>query len=168
MAPVLLLLFLPLALCCQTAPSTECENLPFVPGHNLVGEGFDIVRMKTTGAFVVDMLKYMTGGDHGNCTYCDNKLLNKKQKLPASVVDWRIKVKCRRSLSAKVHESASSVLKDTTTSTSNSWKVGLSVPMVAGVAVGGTHSSAARFAKTHASQDKFSYTSHTFSCRYYS
>ncbi|KAA0710026.1 Perforin-1 [Triplophysa tibetana] len=168
MAPVLLLVFLPLALCCQTAPSTECENLPFVPGHNLVGEGFDIVRMKTTGAFVVDMLNYMTGGDHGNCTYCDNKLLKKKQKLPASVVDWRIKVQCRRSLSAKVQESASSVLKDTTTSTSVSWKVGLSVPMVAGVAVGGTHSKAARFAKSHASQDKFSYTSHTFSCRYYS
>ncbi|XP_051992532.1 perforin-1.3 [Xyrauchen texanus] len=168
MAPLLLLLFLPLALCCETAPSTECERLPFVPGHNLVGEGFDIVRMKTTGAFVVDVLNYMYGGEHGNCTKCENKLLNQQQKLPTSVVDWRIKVQCRQSISAKVHESASSVLKDTTNSASVSWKVGLSVPLVAGVAVGGTHSRSARFAKSHASQDKYSYTSHTFSCRYYS
>ncbi|KAK9958045.1 hypothetical protein ABG768_012226 [Culter alburnus] len=168
MAPLLLLLFLPFALCCETVPSTECEKIPFVPGHNLVGEGFDIVRMQTTGAFVVDVRTYMVGGDHGNCTVCDNKLLNGKQKLPASVVDWRVKVECRRSLSAKVYETSSSVLKDTTTSASASWKVGLSVPMVAGVAVGGTHSKSARFAKSHSSKDKFSYTSHSVSCHYYS
>ncbi|XP_067282280.1 perforin-1.3 [Pseudorasbora parva] len=168
MAPLLLLLFLPFALCCETVPSTECEKLKFVPGHNLVGEGFDIVRMKTTGAFVVDVRTYTNGGEHGNCTACENKLLNEKQKLPTSVIDWRIKVQCRRSLSAKIYETASSVLKDTTSSASVSWKVGLSVPMVAGVAVGGTHSRSARFAKSHAAQDKFSYTSHTFSCRYYS
>lgn len=168
MAPLLLLLCLPVALCCETAPSTECEKLPFVPGYNLVGEGFDIVRMKTTGAFVVDVRTYMSGGDHGNCTLCENKLLNQKQKLPASVVDWRIKVQCRRSLSAKVYDSASSVLKDTTSSASASWKVGLSVPMVAGVAVGGTHSRSARFAKSHTAQDKYSFTSLSFSCRYYS
>nr|XP_055075887.1 perforin-1.3 [Misgurnus anguillicaudatus] len=167
MAPVLLLLFLPFALCCEQAPSTECENMPFVPGHNLVGEGFDIVRMKTTGAFVVDVRTYMTGGEHGNCTMCDNKLLKKKQKLPASVLDWRIKVKCRRSVSARVHETANSVIKDTTNSASISWKVGLGLPGVAGVALGGTHSKSARFAQSHASKDKFSYTSHTFSCSYY-
>ncbi|KAL1255085.1 hypothetical protein QQF64_013146 [Cirrhinus molitorella] len=168
MAPLLLLLYFPIALCCEQAPSTECEKIPFVPGHNLVGEGFDIVQMKTTGAFVVDVQTYVSGGDHGNCTKCDNGLLNEKQKLPASVVDWRIKVQCRRSLSAKMYETASSVLKDTTTSASVSWKVGLSVPMVAGVAVGGTHSRSARFAKSHTSQDKYSFTSHSFSCRYYS
>ncbi|KAF4100783.1 hypothetical protein G5714_018979 [Onychostoma macrolepis] len=168
MAPLLFLLCLPIALCCETATSTECEKLPFVPGYNLVGEGFDVVRMKTTGAFVVDVRTYMSGGEHGNCTLCENKLLNEKQKLPASVVDWRIKVQCRRSLSAKVYESASSVLKDTTSSASASWKVGLSVPMVASVAVGGTHSRSARFAKSHAAQDKYSFTSHSFSCRYYS
>ncbi|KTF82883.1 hypothetical protein cypCar_00023919 [Cyprinus carpio] len=168
MAPLLLFLYLPIAFCCEMAPSTECEKLPFVPGHNLVGEGFDIVQMKTTGAFVVDVRTYMTGGEHGNCTQCENKLLNEKQKLPASVVDWRVKVQCRRSVGAKIYESASSVLKDTTNSASASWKIGLSVPMVGGVAVGGTHSRSARFAKSHAAQDKFSFTSHTFSCRYYS
>ncbi|XP_056335898.1 perforin-1.3 [Danio aesculapii] len=168
MALLLLLFSLPFAFGCESVASTECEKLPFVPGHNLVGEGFNIVQMKTTGAFVVDVRNYMSGGDHGNCTACDNKLLNQKQKLPVSVIDWRIKVQCRRSLAAKVYESASSVMEDTTSAASLSWKVGLSVPMVAGVAVGGTHSKSARFARSHASKDKYSYTSHTFSCRYYS
>ncbi|KAG1946764.1 perforin-1 [Pimephales promelas] len=167
MAPLLLLLFLPFALCCETVPNAECKKLNFVPGHNLVGEGFDIVRMKTTGAFVVDVLTYMDGGGPGKCTVCENSLLNEKQKVPASVTDWRVKVQCRRSLSSKVYESASSVLKETSNSLSVGWKVGLSVPMVAGAAVAGTLSVSARFAKTHSAQDKYSFTGHTFSCRYY-
>ncbi|KAK7139433.1 hypothetical protein R3I93_016540 [Phoxinus phoxinus] len=168
MAPLLLLLFLPFALCCETVPNEECKKLNFVPGHNLVGEGFDIVRMKTTGAFVVDVVTYMDGGGRGNCTVCENSLLNERQKVPASVMDWRVKVQCRHTLSSKVYESASSVLEETTKSLSVGWKVGLSVPMVAGVSVAGTLSMSARFAKTHSAQDKYSFTGHTFSCLYYS
>ncbi|XP_072530821.1 perforin-1.3 [Salminus brasiliensis] len=161
------LLAVSLASGCRTASSTECEKPQFVPGHNLVGEGFDIVRMKTTGAFVVNIRDYMVGGDHGNCSICTNQLLKVEQKLPAAVVDWRVKVRCRRSVSAKVHESSSDVLKETTSSTSVSWKVGLSIPMGAGLSVGGTHSKSAKFAQSRSAQDKFSYTSHGFSCTYY-
>ncbi|KAI5608957.1 perforin 1.3 precursor [Silurus asotus] len=153
--------------CCRTAPITECADPPFVPGHNLVGEGFDIVRMKTTGAFVVNVQDYITGGVHGNCTICKNSLLGREEKLPSAVTDWRVKVNCKRSVSAQVFESTSSVLKESTSSTSIGWKVGLGLPMVAGVAIGGTHSKSAKFARSHASQDKFFYTSHKFSCRYY-
>lgn len=167
MAPLLLLLFLPFALCCETVPNAQCKNLKFVPGHNLVGEGFDIVRMKTTGAFVVDVVTYMNGGGDGNCTVCENSLLEEKQKVPASVMDWRVKIQCRHSLSTKVYESASSVLKETTNSLSVGWRVGLSVPLVASAAVAGTLSMSARFANTHSAQDKYSFTGHTFSCRYY-
>ncbi|XP_037391072.1 perforin-1-like [Pygocentrus nattereri] len=165
---LLILLAVPLADGCRIAPSTECEKPQFVPGHNLVGEGFDIVRMKTSGAFVVNVRDYMTGGDHGNCTICSNRLLNLEQKLPASVLDWRVKVHCRRSISAKVYESSSSMLKETSSSSSVSLKVELGIPYVAGVAVGGTHSRSSRFAQSHSSKDKFSYTSHKFSCKYYS
>ncbi|CAM4638480.1 unnamed protein product [Leuciscus chuanchicus] len=168
MAPLLLLLFLPFALCCETVPNEECKKLNFVPGHNLVGEGFDIVRMKTTGAFVVDVLTYMNGGGRGNCTVCENSLLQEKQKVPASVMDWRVKVQCRRSLSTKVYESANSVLKETSNSLNVGWKVGLNVPMVGSASTAGTLSMSARFAKTHSAQDKYSFTGHTFSCRYYS
>lgn len=168
MAALLLLLFVPFALCCETLPNDECKKVSFVPGHNLVGEGFDVVRLTTTGAFVVDVQTYMTGGKHGHCTVCENKLLNEKQKLPASVVDWRTKVLCHRSLSSRVYESASSVLKETSNSLSVGWKVGLGVPLVASAAVAGTLSMSAKFAKSHQTQDKYSFTSHSFSCKYYS
>lgn len=164
---VLLLVSIRVSSCCRTAPFTECKKPPFIPGHNLVGEGFDIVRMKTTGAFVVNVQEYITGGVNGNCTICENSLLGREEKLPSAVTDWRVKVNCRRSVSAKVFESASTVLKQSTSSTSVSWKVGLGLPMVGGVAVGGTHSKSSTFARSHSSQDKFFYTRHEFSCRYY-
>ncbi|KAB5530575.1 hypothetical protein PHYPO_G00130920 [Pangasianodon hypophthalmus] len=167
-SPVLLLVSVSVSSCCRVAPVTDCTQPSFVPGHNLVGEGFDIVRMKTTGAFVVNVQSYITGGVHGNCTICRNSLLGREQKLPSAVTDWRVKVNCKRSISARVFESSSSVLKQSTSSTSVGWKVGLGLPMVGGVAVGGTHSKSSMFARSHASQDKFFYTNHEFSCRYYS
>lgn len=118
----LLLVFLPLCLGCQTSSFTECQKVPFVPGHNLVGEGFDVVKLQTSGALVVNVKDYMVGGVQGNCTVCHNRLLNQvpplpklfqqfqsccccsahsqrnavllpqMQKLPVSVLDWRIKV----------------------------------------------------------------------------
>uniref|UniRef100_A0A673ZKJ6 Perforin 1.3 n=1 Tax=Salmo trutta TaxID=8032 RepID=A0A673ZKJ6_SALTR len=163
-----LLLFLPVCHGCQTGFFTDCQKAPFVPGHNLAGEGFDIVKMQTSGAFVVDVRKFMVGGHDGNCTLCTNTLMNNQvQKLPLSVLDWRTKVRCRRSLSSQIYESSSSVLKETTNSASVSWKVGLGIKGVAGVAVGGTHSKTAMFAKGHSTKDKFSFTSHEFKCEYY-
>ncbi|XP_062841207.1 perforin-1.3 [Trichomycterus rosablanca] len=167
--PVLLLALVSVSSCCRQAASTECGSPPFVPGHNLVGEGFDIVHMKTTGAFVVDMQTYVSGGAHGNCTVCTNSLLGQKeQKIPAAVTDWRVKVNCKRSIQAKVFESSISVVQESTSTTSLGWKVGLGIPLVAGVAVGGTLSKSSKFAQEHSTKDKYFYTSHKFSCSYYS
>lgn len=70
------LLLLPPSLGCHTSSFTECQQLPFVPGHNLAGEGFNVVTMKTSGATVVDVKNFMVGGVQGNCTVCRNHLLN--------------------------------------------------------------------------------------------
>ncbi|KAK3532787.1 hypothetical protein QTP86_028215, partial [Hemibagrus guttatus] len=164
---VLLLVSLSVTTCCRVAPVTECHKFPFVPGHNLVGEGFDIVRMKTTGAYVVNMKEDTTSGEYGNCTVCTNALLEREQKLPSALTDWRVKVNCKRSIRARVFDSTSSVLKHSSSSASVGWKVGLGLPMVAGVALGGTHSKSSTFARSKASQDKFFFTNHEFSCSYY-
>ncbi|XP_018543632.1 LOW QUALITY PROTEIN: perforin-1.3 [Lates calcarifer] len=168
-SPLLLLLLplLPPSLGCHTSSFTECQLLPFVPGHNLAGEGFDVVKMQTSGASVVDVKSFMVGGAQGNCTVCFNHLLNQTQKLPVSVLDWRIKVQCRRSLSSKVFESSQSVMKEMSSSLGTSWKVGLSIAGLGGFAVGGSHSVSSQFAESHSRKDKFSFTTHNFNCKYY-
>ncbi|XP_013769972.1 perforin-1.3 [Pundamilia nyererei] len=163
----LLLVFLPLCLGCQTSSFTECQKVPFVPGHNLVGEGFDVVKLQTSGALVVNVKDYMVGGAQGNCTVCHNRLLNQIQKLPVSVLDWRIKVQCEHSLSSKLFESSQSVMKERSSSLGVSWKVGLGIKGIAGVAIGGSHSMSSTFAESRSRSDKFSFTSHEFKCKYY-
>ncbi|CAJ1075470.1 perforin-1.3 [Xyrichtys novacula] len=164
---LLLPLFLPHSLGCQTSSFTECQNAPFVPGHSLAGEGFDVVKMVTTGASVVDVKNFMVGGVQGNCTVCHNHLLNQTQKLPVSVLDWRIKVHCRRSLSSKIFESSQSFMKETSKSLGSSWKVGLGIPGIGGFAVGGSHSVSSKFTESRSRKDKFSFTTHDFKCKYY-
>ncbi|KAM6957723.1 perforin-1.3 [Aplochiton taeniatus] len=164
---LLFLLLLPPSSGCRIGATTECHEAPFVPGHNLAGEGFNIVKMATTDASVVDVRNFMVGGEDGNCTVCQNHLLNQLQKLPVSVLDWRIKVQCKRKLSSVLHESSQSVLKEGTTSTSVNWKVGLGLPAVGSLALGGTHSSSSSFATKRSSKDKYSFTSHSINCKYY-
>ncbi|XP_070703913.1 perforin-1.3 [Pempheris klunzingeri] len=164
---LLLLLLLPRSLGCQISSFTECQQAPFVPGHNLAGEGFDVVKMQTSGASVVDVKNYMVGGIQGNCTTCQNPLLNQTQKLPVSVLDWRVKVHCKRSVSGKVFESSQSVMKETSSSLGRSWKIGLNIAGLGGFAVGGSHSSSSKFAETHSRKDKFSFTTHDLACKYY-
>ncbi|CAB1426837.1 unnamed protein product [Pleuronectes platessa] len=113
------------------------------------------------------MKSFMVGGVGGNCTVCQNHLLNQTQKLPVSVADWRIKVHCRRSLSSKMFESSQSMMKDTSSSLSSSWKVGLSVQGLGGFAVGGSHSKSTQFAESRSRKDKFSFTTHDLNCKYY-
>lgn len=56
---------------CWTASGPECEKAPFVPGHNLAGEGFDVVRMRRTGAYVINVKGHMR--DNHTCTLCPNR-----------------------------------------------------------------------------------------------
>lgn len=56
---------------CWTASGPECEKAPFVPGHNLAGEGFDVVRMRRTGAYVINVKGHMS--DNHTCTLCPNR-----------------------------------------------------------------------------------------------
>lgn len=77
---VLLLLALPVVLevcgvqSCRTSSGSECEKAPFVPGHNLAGEGFDVVRMRRTGAYVINVKAHLA--DNHTCTLCPNRFQN--------------------------------------------------------------------------------------------
>ncbi|XP_076121872.1 perforin-1-like, partial [Alosa pseudoharengus] len=143
-----------------------CRKPPFVPGHNLVGEGFDVVKLQTTGAFVVDVNRYQFHV-FGNCTLCRNRLLGQEQKLPAAVADWRVRVRCprQRRLSARIYETGNAILEQNDKAFRAGAKVGLSLG--GGVYLGGTQSKSSRFALSHSTHDRYSFATHQVSCQYY-
>ncbi|XP_075687066.1 perforin-1-like [Rhinoderma darwinii] len=152
---------------CRTGTLKECKDAKFVPGHTLLGEGIDIVTMKTTGSFLLDLQEV---GE--KCTVCANpNNRNSLQKLPKALVDWRPESSCSRNIQSVVSRSKVSVANEATSSVQNDWKVGLSVNVhvvSAKTAVGGSHSEMAKFAKSKSLTDNYNFLSHKLECSFYS
>ncbi|KAK7138994.1 hypothetical protein R3I93_016192 [Phoxinus phoxinus] len=145
--------------------SKECEDAPFVPGHNLAGEGFDVVTMERKGSYVIKMEEWDLG--NGTCKLRKNDYMNGiKQKLPAAVVDWMTLPNCSMKVSSKIFESSEALVNDSSSALSVGWKVGLDVK-AAGAAVGSTHSREAKFAMKKSKEDKYSFTKHEVACSFY-
>ncbi|KAF4100165.1 perforin-1-like [Onychostoma macrolepis] len=143
----------------------ECENAPFVPGHNLAGEGFDIVTLERKGSYVINTETWDLG--NGTCKLRKNKYMNGiKQKLPAAVVDWRALPKCSMKVSSQIYESSEALVNDSSSAISASWKNGLDFK-AGGAAFGSTHSWEASFAMKKSKADKYSFTKHEVACRFY-
>ncbi|XP_049332365.1 perforin-1 isoform X3 [Astyanax mexicanus] len=145
----------------------ECNNAHFIPGYNLGGEGFDVVKMERKGSFVIDMEKWDIG--NGSCRMYPNAYLkNVKQKIPAAVTYWRSLSKCAKKVGSMIYDSSEALVKGSTSSISNNWKIGLDVPLKASVSLGGTHSREATYAMDKSKEDKYSFTKHVVKCSLYS
>ncbi|XP_071246230.1 perforin-1-like [Salvelinus alpinus] len=183
--PLLLLLSqLDSALTCRTASQSLCDSAPFVPGHNLAGEGFDVVTLKRKGAYLIDLKTYLSPSK--TCTLCSNPLQgNELQKIPLSVVDWRPYSHCTEDISSHSHASVSNLAQSTTNEISTKWKggfgyeakVSVSVPVGpvsvekdvgASIEMGGSQSDVAIFATTKTKEDRHSFFSQNLRCRHYS
>ncbi|XP_047428094.1 perforin-1-like [Mugil cephalus] len=155
---------------CTEGTPRQCVEAEFAPGTNLAGEGFDITKMERKGAFVLDMNKWKRKDK--TCTLCTNPYMeNKKQKLPLSVLDWRAKQSCSMKVATKLHKSSESLLSSTTSSVENNWKVGLDFTLGkkgASLMMAGTHSKLAGYSMEKTKNDKFSFSSQSMSCEYYS
>ncbi|XP_019352986.2 perforin-1 isoform X1 [Alligator mississippiensis] len=169
---LLFLLVLPVtARYCHQATVKECkEHTAFVPGHGLVGEGFDITTLAQKGAYVVDVGRWER--QSGTCTLCINTLQNRSlQRLPVAVDDWKVHGSCQKRVASYLHYSAVEVVQEASKAVENDWRVGLQVAIPlqarAQVALAGSCSKTAIFSMDKARQDKYSFASHEVSCQYY-
>lgn len=149
----------------------ECERASFVPGYNLGGEGFDIVTMERKGAYVIDTDTWKLG--NGTCKLYKNPYMNgEKQKVPASVEDWRVLPQCHSTVSSTVYDSVETFVNASTSAVSNNWKIGLDIPAASygslGVGFGGSHSKESTFAVQKSKEDHYTFMSHSVQCNLYS
>ncbi|XP_070779410.1 perforin-1-like [Enoplosus armatus] len=155
---------------CIEGTPRQCLDAESAPGTNLAGEGFDIIKMERKGAFVLDMNQWKRKDK--TCTLCANPYLeNKKQKLPLSVEDWRPKHSCSMKVASKLHRSSESLVSSSTSSVENNWQVNLDVDVKGrsgSLMLAGTNSKLADYSMEKTKNDKFSFTSHSISCEYYS
>ncbi|XP_061880008.1 perforin-1-like [Entelurus aequoreus] len=120
---------------CRLGFSTECEKAAFIPGYNLAGEGFDVVRMRRTGAYVINVKAHLV--DNHTCTLCPNRFHDGQiPKLPASVLDWRPFSRCSNQLSSALHHSVDSLLRSSSSLVNNNWGVGLSLDNIGKAVLG--------------------------------
>ncbi|KAK2833064.1 hypothetical protein Q5P01_016953 [Channa striata] len=155
---------------CTEGTPRQCLEADFAPGASLAGEGFDITKLERKGAFVIDMNQWKRKDK--TCTLCSNPYLeNKKQKLPLSVVDWRPKQSCSTKVASSLHRSSESLVSASTSSVENNWKVNLDINngiKGASTMLGGTQSKLAEYSMGKTKNDKFSFTSQSMFCEYYS
>ncbi|KAI9544878.1 hypothetical protein NQZ68_041991 [Dissostichus eleginoides] len=152
---------------CRIGSGSECEKAPFVPGHNLAGEGFDVVRMRRTGAYVINVKAHLA--DNHTCTLCPNRFQDGQiQRLPAAVLDWRPFSRCSKQLSSALHHSVESLLRSSNSLVNNNWGLGLSLDNIGKAVLGGSRSDLAKFARSQHSVDKATFATHEISCTYYS
>uniref|UniRef100_A0A3Q3XHJ2 Uncharacterized protein n=1 Tax=Mola mola TaxID=94237 RepID=A0A3Q3XHJ2_MOLML len=155
--------------CIEGTPK-QCSDAEFAPGTNLAGEGFDITKLERKGAFVIDMNRWKRKDK--TCTLCINPYLeNKKQTIPLSVVDWRAKHSCSMKVASKLHRSSEALVSSSGSSVENNWKINLDVDISGksgAMMLAGTQSKMAEFSMEKTKRDKFSFTSQSVSCEYYS
>ncbi|KAF5894982.1 perforin-1-like, partial [Clarias magur] len=165
-----LLVLVPLIQSCEKGSARDCAEADFAPGSDLAGEGFDITKMQRKGSFVIDMKRWKHKDK--SCILCRNPFMEgKKQKLPVSVVDWRPSQKCRMTVSSSVYQSSESLVSASTSSIENNWSANLGIDTRRGagsLTLAGSNSKLAEYSMEKTKKDRFSFTSHSVSCGYYS
>uniref|UniRef100_A0AAY5EDL5 MACPF domain-containing protein n=1 Tax=Electrophorus electricus TaxID=8005 RepID=A0AAY5EDL5_ELEEL len=160
------LLLSQVSLSCRPGTLQKCLAAPFVPGHNLVGEGFDVVTLQHKGAYVSDMQTFLTPSN--SCTLCENRHMGSQlQKVPLSVLDWRAFSRCNLDISSAVFTSIGALLESSKNVIENDWKADLDLVSLVQLQLAGSKSSESGFATSRVKVDKTYFSSHELSCTYY-
>ncbi|XP_008418744.1 perforin-1-like [Poecilia reticulata] len=155
-------------LSCRIGTQTECDAAPFVPGHDLVGPGFDIVRQHRK-ADVIDVKTYLRPSK--TCVVCNNPFQNHAlQKLPTSVLDWSTSSQCSDDIHSGLYTSLTSLVGAYTSQDASDWTFGLDVlerPEFEKLDMGATRSKAYRFASKRSKEDRYTFSTHSVTCSHY-
>ncbi|XP_051801873.1 perforin-1-like [Acanthochromis polyacanthus] len=141
-------------LSCRTETSRQCGWAPFVPGHNLVGVGFDVATLQRKGAYVVDVNTDRTPA--GTCRLCSNPLQVHWSKASPT----RTATPGRNVIAVSMVEHQSSC--------PPFLQYGLDLTKFIGMEVGGTRSSPYRFAYSTSRDDHYTFSTHRINCIHYS
>ncbi|XP_043970629.1 perforin-1-like isoform X2 [Gambusia affinis] len=153
---------------CRIGTQSECDAAPFVPGYNLVGEGFDIVTLQRKGAHVIDVNTYLSPSE--TCKLCTNPLQNDiYQKRPYSLAAWGASP-CSPDIISSYHTSVSSLIEVNTVHDNNDWTVGLDVQKAVvsrNFDVRGSGSKVYKFASQQIKEDRYTFSKHSVTCSHY-
>uniref|UniRef100_A0A3P9QJ13 Perforin-1-like n=1 Tax=Poecilia reticulata TaxID=8081 RepID=A0A3P9QJ13_POERE len=136
----------------------HCDAAPFVPGHNLLGQSFDITTLERKSAHVIDVKNNLT--TRNICILCSNPLQNDAlQKLPSSVVDFHAIPRCNPEIQSSFHTSASL----------HRPNIGLNllVFLFDNFDVGGTGSNIYKFLSKKIKEDRYTFSIHSVTCNHY-
>uniref|UniRef100_A0A665TWT9 MACPF domain-containing protein n=1 Tax=Echeneis naucrates TaxID=173247 RepID=A0A665TWT9_ECHNA len=144
---LLFLLHSPPVLNCRIGNRSQCESAPFVPGHNLVGEGFDVVTLQRKGAYTIDMKTFLT--PNGSCVLCSNPLQNNRlQKIMTPFLQQFNQFHIFPVDFFHLHFNFNKFVS-------------------ANLEVGGTRSTAYSFATTRTREDRYTFSNHRVFCKHY-
>ncbi|XP_062300473.1 perforin-1-like [Scomber scombrus] len=150
-------------LSCTIGQAEMCKAAGTAPGTTLAGLGFDVVTMKRTQSYVIDV---STWQQNNSCTLCKNPLMKGKlQRLPAAVEKWE-PLKLNMMLSSTVYESPEAFIMKRNTDVKPGWTVGLNLNTTS-LLVGGMQSTAARIIMAQSKLDKFSFITQEVKCSSY-
>ncbi|XP_043970624.1 perforin-1-like [Gambusia affinis] len=155
-------------LSCRVGNQSECDAARFVPGYNLVGEGYDIVTLQRKKIHVIDVNTYLNPRD--SCILCSNPLQRDDfQKLPSSVVDWSASSQCNAEISSSHHTSISSLIKAYASHDTNDWTFGLELEkfLFDKFDLEGSGSKVYKFASQKIKEDRYTFSKHSVTCSHY-
>uniref|UniRef100_A0A3B4XPH0 Perforin-1-like n=1 Tax=Seriola lalandi dorsalis TaxID=1841481 RepID=A0A3B4XPH0_SERLL len=147
---------------CRTGSGRKCESAPFVPGYDLAGEGFDVVSLQRKGAYMVDVRTYLT--PRGTCTLCRNPLQgNMLQKVhlnqQSTITGFS---------SGYVLQYVISIMPCNTFLIIILSGLDLQENVTAHLTLGGSCSSACKFATERSKEDRYTFSLHKITCSHYS
>ncbi|XP_034390770.1 perforin-1-like [Cyclopterus lumpus] len=148
-----------------TWTNDQCHQASFVPGHNLVGQGYDAVTLKRR-AHVIDVTTYLNPS--GSCNLYKNPHHgNVLQKVPVSAGEWRAFSHCNVQYDHTEHNSVSSLIRYYSNEGSNGWQNGLN-SLQYDLNYVGSRSDLYKFATAKYQEDYRYFSSHRVTCSHYS